>query len=84
MEKTIKRFGKYTEGLQMEQFKRIEEISEYNHNYYIGFDGDLLFGQSDDDYTTEWWIIYNGQFHYLGESYEQQDNILHIYSKRQS
>jgi hypothetical protein len=76
--------SKYIEGLRMGQFKRIEGISSYNYNYYIGFDGDLLFGQSDDDYTTEWWIIYNCKFYYLGESYAHQDDILHIYSERQS
>jgi hypothetical protein len=44
---------KYPNGLQMEQFKRIEEISHYNHNYYVGFDHDLLLAKSDDDNTTE-------------------------------
>ena len=34
--------AKYTEGLQMAQFKRIEEISHYNYNYYIGFDKNSL------------------------------------------
>jgi hypothetical protein len=75
---------KYVEGLRMGEFERIRGISSYNYNYYIGFDKDLLFGQSDDDYTTEWWIIYNGQFHYLGESYVHQDDLLHTYSERQS
>jgi len=71
--------AKYTEGLQMEQFKSIEEISHYNHNYYIGFDKDLLFGKSDDDDTTEWWIVFNGQFHYLGESYITENDTLRLH-----
>ena len=72
---------KYTEGLQMNQFKNIKEISRYNYNYYIGFEKDLLFGKSDDDNTTEWWIIANGNFHYLGESYCSEDELLHLFDK---
>ena len=72
--------AKYTNGLNMEQFKRIDEISHYNNNFYIGFDKDLLFGKSDDDNTTEWWLIENKTFIYLGESY-CEDEILHLYDK---
>lgn len=71
--------AKYTEGLQMEQFKRIEEISHYNYNYYVGFEKDLLFAKSDDNSTTEWWIISNGDFHYLGERYTTENELLHLY-----
>lgn len=70
---------KYTEGLQMKQFKVIKEISQYNHNYYAGFEKDLLFAKSDDDDTTEWGLISNGIFHYLGESYCSDNDILHLY-----
>ncbi|MCC7514594.1 MAG: hypothetical protein IT212_07860 [Bacteroidia bacterium] len=70
---------KYTEGLQMEQFKVINEISHYNHNYYVGFDKDLLFAKSDDDDTTEWWLVSNGNFHYLGESYCSDNDMLHLF-----
>jgi hypothetical protein len=72
---------KYTEGLQMEQFKVIKEISHYNHNYYVGFEKDLLFAKSDDDDTTEWWLISNGNFHYLGESYCSDNDLLHLFDK---
>ena len=75
---------KYSEGLQMSQFKIIEEISQYNHNYHIGFDKDLLFGKSDDDNTTEWWVISNVGFHYLGESYCNENNFLHLYDSPRS
>jgi hypothetical protein len=76
--------SKYTEGLQMDQFKKIEEISRYNYNYYVGFEKDLLFGKSDDDNTTEWWIISNGNFYYLGESYANEDELLHLYDSVQT
>lgn len=49
--------GKYTEGLEMDQFERIAPISSYNYNYYVGFDGDLLLGKSDDDGITEWFVL---------------------------
>jgi len=59
----------YTEGMDMNQFKHIPEISSYNNNYYVGNEKDLLFGKSDDDNTTEWWLIEGDYKHYLGESY---------------
>jgi len=71
----------YKDGLQMGQFKRIEEISSYNYNYYVGFENDLLFAKSDDDNTTEWWLISSGSFYYLGESYTTEDEILHLFDK---
>lgn len=70
---------KYSEGLQMNLFKHISEISSYNNNYYIGLDKDLLFGKSDDDNTTEWFLVLNKEFIYLGESYNSENDVLHIY-----
>lgn len=72
---------KYYDGLKMGQFERIEKISHYNFNYYVGFDKDLLFGQSDDDNTTEWWIVTNSCFIYLGESYCGEGDILHLFER---
>jgi hypothetical protein len=65
----------------MEQFKQIADISHYNYNYYVGFDKDLLFGKSDDDNTTEWWLISSGAFLYLGESYCSENELLHRYEE---
>ena len=70
---------KYTEGLQMKQFKFINEIRHYNCKYYVGFDKDLLFSKSDDDDTTLWWLFSSGGFHYLGESYCSENELLHLY-----
>lgn len=45
------------------EFKHIKEISWYNHNYYVGLKrkgritNDLVLGISDDDSTTEWYLI---------------------------
>lgn len=61
----------------MGQFQHIKEISSYNSNYYIGFDKGLLFAKSDDDNTTQWWLISNGKFVYLGESYASENELLY-------
>jgi len=70
-------YPNYSEGLEMHQFKHIEAISSYNYNYYVGFDKDLLFGSSDDDDTTEWFLVKNENFVYLGESSTMQGDKLH-------
>ena len=75
---------KYTKGLDMNQFKHIPEISCYNNNYYVGFkqDGysvwDLIYGESDDDNTTEWFIINldGGKNFPIGRSYCSNGNKL--------
>ena len=74
---------KYKDGLDMEQFKNIEEISSYNFNYHVGLDGDLLFAMSDDDNTTEWWVITGTTRTYLGESYCSDNEKLKRYNEQQ-
>lgn len=77
----MKQLEKYTDGLDMEQFKHIPEISWYNHNYYVGFNQELLYGKSDDDRTTEWWLIHGNFSYFLGES-DIEDEALHRLEKR--
>lgn len=48
---------KYKSGLDMSQFEHIPGISQYNHNYYKGFDNDLLYAESDDDQITEYYLV---------------------------
>lgn len=67
----------YRYKLDMSLFEHIPQISQYNHNYYKGFGNDLLFGESDDDQTTEWFLVNkNGakSFVYIGCTYG--DNFL--------
>lgn len=78
----MKGYEFYTNGLDMNQFKHIAEISCYNHNYYIGNNKDLLFGKSDDDNTTEWFVIIGEYSYYLGESYTNDGDRLYRYDKR--
>jgi hypothetical protein len=74
---------KYPDGLQMKQFytQRIEQISEYNCNHYVGFGKDLLLAKSDDDDTTEWFLVHNGTFQYLGESRCSRGELLTRYEQ---
>ncbi len=71
----------YLDGLPMEQFEHIPQISCYNNNYYKGFGNDLLFGKSDDDSTTDWWVIKGEYSQYLGESHINGE-LLHRYETR--
>jgi hypothetical protein len=74
----------YVDGLDMTQFEGgiIEKISHYNRNYYIGFDSDLLYAKSDDDNTTEWYLI-NGDSKsvFLGQSYTSHGDKLDVFEE---
>ena len=48
-------FEKYF-GKTPEDFEHLEALSYYNHNYYKGFDGDILYAESDDDNYTAWYL----------------------------
>ena len=75
----------YEDGEHMDVFERIPSISKYNRNYYLGKNGDILYGLSDDDNTTEWFIvhpIYDSV--YLGESYCSDDEKLTKYNGRRT
>lgn len=71
------RADKYTESMPMNNLERILAISHYNYNYYIGIGCDLLFASSDDDNTTEWWLI-NGKNNpiFIGYSYTDKGDLL--------
>lgn len=77
------KYLQYATGLSMKQFSHIPEISSYNHNYYIGLGKDFLFAHSDDDHTTEWYLVEHLQFTYLGESYGDKDEKLERYESKQ-
>lgn len=76
--------SEYYEGMPMGDLLRIGEISFYNHNYYIGPHKNLLFARSDDDNTTEWYLVTNRQFVFLGETLTSEGHILHRYEAPQS
>lgn len=44
-------------GIQVDyQLTHLKEVSSYNYNYY-SYEGKILFAKSDDDNTTEWYLI---------------------------
>lgn len=75
----MKKTHLYPSGTDMSQFKRIKEVSEYNRNFYVGFNGTLLYAESDDDDITEWSLFVNNgfmDFIHLGYSRTSEGNIL--------
>ena len=76
----MKKHVDYLDGMDMDQFKHIPEISCYNHNYHIGikrkFCHDLLFAKSDDDQTTEWSVLENGSFVLIGYSHINDEKLI--------
>jgi len=74
--------NQYKDGLALDTLNHIKELSVYNTNYYLGFDNDLIYAESDDDNTTEWYLIKNKEFLYLGESYATEGDLLNRYETR--
>lgn len=62
----------------------IGAISWYNNNYYVGFKrdnrpaNDLLFAKSDDDNTTEIYVVENGMFKHIGYCYTSEEDKIRL------
>lgn len=76
------RLTKYRNGMDMTNLKRLREISKYNSNYYVGIDNDLLFALSDDDNTTEWFLISGLNTYFIGNSYTSEGDLLERLAER--
>ena len=61
---------------------RIPEISHYNHNYYQGEDGYILYGESDDDNYTAWYLCDKpkGYLVCFGESFCSCGDVIEVYT----
>ena len=61
---------------------RIPEISYYNHNYYQGEDGYILYGESDDDNYTAWFLCDSNAklLVNFGESFISNNDIIEVFS----
>ena len=55
--------------------ERIVEKSYYCHNYYLGFNGDEIYAESDDDNYTE----YSIKGVSFAESFTSEGDIVHVY-----
>ena len=63
---------KYKSGVKLKEFEHILAISTYNHNFYKGYDKDLLLLISDDDNTTDWFLLVGKEFVYIGDSFTSE------------
>lgn len=66
---------KYNKGFKLSGLKHIAEISQYNHNYYVDKDKNLLYSESDDDDCSSWYFINGSIVTYLGESLGSSNNV---------
>lgn len=67
---------RYPAGTILTNYKRIDEISRYNFNYYNGIETDLLLGISDDDVGTDWYLIQGTYVTRFGSSSDIDQNQL--------
>ena len=58
------------------------EISYYDHNYYQGDDEYILYGESDDDNCTDWYLCnkQKKKICYFGESFVLEGDIIHVFN----
>lgn len=79
-ERFKEKYGVY-DGIKVDAFKHIPEISFYNHNYYIGLKrngsvvSDLLFACSNDDNMTDWYIVNGESVTYIGYEFTEDGTI---------
>ena len=57
----------------VDDLEHLPEISTYNHNYYRADPKRLLFGKSDDDNFTAWYLVLGDKVTPLGGSYISDD-----------
>lgn len=58
-----------------------EEKSFYNHNYYDGIHGDIIYAESDDDNTTDYYFVVGDNIYAIQFAYSlcSEDDMLHEY-----
>lgn len=78
--KTDKGLERY-EGVTPKELELIPEISSYNHNYYKGLNGDILYANSDDDNYTDWYLVEDDEVknkRQFGYSLTSEGDRIHI------
>lgn len=78
--RTDKELERYA-GKTPKDFEYIPEMSSYNHNYYKGFDGDILYADSDDDNYTDWYLVMDDEVKSkweFGYSFTSEGDKIHI------
>lgn len=80
MMRTDKELERYI-GKTPEDFENIAEMSSYNHNYYKGMNGDILYADSDDDDYTDWYLVMDDEVKakkHFGYSLTSEGDKIHI------
>lgn len=65
---SLKLYKKLFDGLREEDLTHLKDISKYNRNFY-SINGELLFGESDDDNYTQWYWVQGDKSIPVGGSY---------------
>ena len=76
-DKNLKRY----EGVTPKELELIPEISSYNHNYYKGLNGDILYADSEDDCCTDWYLVEDDEVkskRHFGYSLISEGDRIHI------
>lgn len=63
------------------ELELIPEISSYNHNYYKGLNGDILYADSDDYCYTDWYLVEDDEIkskRHFGYSLTSEGDKIHI------
>lgn len=61
-------------------FHRVKCRSYYCHNYYFGWDGDVICGISDDDNRTDYYME-NLDMLWFAESFADEGDIVHVFEE---
>lgn len=70
-------------GVTAHDLIRIPEISYYCHNYYKDSEDYILFGHSNDDNYTEWWLCdkQGDKLVCFGESFTSEYEEICVFDK---
>ena len=74
-------FPEIEDGMDTEEFTHIPSISCYNSNYYE-YKSHLIYWESDDDNTTDWFLVKQKYFYYLGQSYCSEEEKMNRMEER--
>lgn len=78
--RTEKELKELYDGKAEKDLVHLTEKSFYNHNYYEGFDGDILYAESDDDNYTAWYFVESDwSKEFIGYSTCEEGDIIHIH-----
>lgn len=72
------------QNISIRNLHRLEAISCYNYNYYVGFKregkcvNDLLYVESDDDNTSEIYLVRGDSSIHIGHCYTSEGDKIRL------